>query len=49
MRSLTRPGIAAIAAAALLAGLATPALAADWPSASPTGLAQTAATSTASR
>ena len=45
MRSLARPGLAAIAAAALLAGLATPALAADWPSASPTGLAQSAATS----
>ena len=45
MRSLTRPGCAAFAAAALLAGLTTPALAADWPSASPSGLAQSAATS----
>src|SRR5687767_9691954 len=46
MRSLTRPGIAVIAAAALLAGFATPALGADWPSATPTGLAQSAATPT---
>ena len=46
MRSLTRPGIAVIAAAALLAGLATPALGADWPSATPTGLAQSASTPT---
>ena len=45
MRSLTRPVLAAIAAAALVAGFATPALAADWPSASPSGLAQSAATS----
>ena len=46
MRSLTRPGVATVAAVALLAGLATPAIAADWPSTSPTGLAQSAATST---
>ena len=46
MRSLTRPGVAAVAAVALLAGLATPAGAAEWPSTSPTGLAQSAATST---
>lgn len=45
MRSLTRPAFAVIAAAALLAGLATPALGADWPSATPSGLAQSAATS----
>jgi endonuclease/exonuclease/phosphatase family metal-dependent hydrolase len=45
MRSLTRPGVAAIAAVALLAGLAAPAAAVDWPSATPSGLAQTAATS----
>ena len=45
MRSLTRPGVAAVAAVALLAGLAAPAVAADWPSATPSGLAQTAATS----
>ena len=46
MRSLTRPGVSAVAAVALLAGLATPAGAAEWPSTSPTGLAQSAATST---
>ena len=46
MRSLTRPAIAAAAAVVLLAGLATPAGAAEWPSTSPTGLAQSAATST---
>jgi endonuclease/exonuclease/phosphatase family metal-dependent hydrolase len=46
MRSLMRSGIAVTAAVALTAGLATPATAADWPSASPSGLAQTAATST---
>ncbi len=45
MRSLTRPSLAAIAAAALLAGLATPALAADWASPTPSGLVQSAATS----
>ena len=43
MRSLTRPGIAAVSAVALMAGLATPAVAADWPSATPSGLTQTAA------
>ena len=46
MRSLTRPGFSAVAAVALLAGLATPAGAAEWPSTSPTGLVQSAATST---
>ena len=45
MRSLKRPALTAIATAALLAGLTTPALAVDWPSASPSGLTQTAATS----
>ena len=45
MRSLLRPGIV-VAAVTLLAGLAAPAMAAEWPSASPTGLAQSAATST---
>ena len=45
MRSLTRPGVAVIAAVALTAGLATPAAAVDWPSATPSGLTQTAAES----
>ena len=45
MRSLTRPGVAAVAAVALLVGLAAPAVAVDWPSATPSGLTQTAATS----
>ena len=45
MRSVSRPG-SIIAAVALIAGVATPAFAADWPSAAPTGLTQTAATST---
>jgi endonuclease/exonuclease/phosphatase family metal-dependent hydrolase len=45
MRSLTRPGVA-VATAALVATLATPATAAEWPSTPPTGLAQSAATST---
>ena len=45
MRSLTRPGVV-IAAVALVAGLATPAAAVEWPSATPAGLTQTAAAST---
>ena len=45
MRSLTRPSVAAISAVALVAGLATPATAVDWPSATPAGLTQTAAAS----
>jgi endonuclease/exonuclease/phosphatase family metal-dependent hydrolase len=45
MRSLTRPGVAAVGAVALMAGLASPATAADWPSATPAGLSQTAAES----
>ena len=45
MRWLTRPGVAAVAAVALMAGLAAPADAVDWPSPPPSGLAQTAATS----
>ena len=38
MRSVLRPNVI-IAVVALIAGVATPALAADWPSATPTGLA----------
>ena len=45
MRSVSRLNVI-IAAVAMVAGVATPALAADWPLASPTGLAQTAAAST---
>jgi endonuclease/exonuclease/phosphatase family metal-dependent hydrolase len=45
MRSVLRPS-SIIAAVALIAGVTTPAFAADWPSAPPTGLAQSAATST---
>ena len=46
MRSVLRTTTTTIAAVALVAGLATPATAADWPSPTPTGLAQSAATST---
>ncbi len=45
MRSLLRPGIT-MATLALVVGLSAPVAAAEWPSASPSGLAQVAASST---